>query len=213
MTAIRKLSQQQIEQAILLRQQGKTLTEIGKTFGVSYMTIGRVLQEQGVPSVPVIEHVAISVDIATLAYLAGLFDGEGSIVICCSSGKKNRIASSYWLQVGITNTDRELIDWLYDTFGGHISDNSHSPSYKRQRPCWAWRVTTREAGRFLKSIYPYLRIKKNQAEIAIEFQEHMSSFAGNKALSKETLEMREGYRSQLRALTLGEHSLALDDIV
>ncbi len=49
-----------------------------------------------------------ALNVETLAYVAGLFDGEGSIVIGCSIGRTNRKNPCYFLQVGITNTDREL---------------------------------------------------------------------------------------------------------
>jgi hypothetical protein len=141
-----------------------------------------------------------------LAYVAGLFDGEGSIVIGVSKPKKDRKNPSYWLQVGITNTDKELIDWLHARFGGHISDNSHCPSRKRQRPCWAWRIIGNQAREFLTEIIPYLRTKKQQAEIAIAFQEYMSS-QKHRQLSEDDLAIREQYRIALRSLTLGAHTL------
>jgi hypothetical protein len=145
--------------------------------------------------------------IETLAYIAGLFDGEGSIVIGCSPGRTKQANPSYWLQVSITNTDRELIDWLHSTLGGHIADGSHNPSRGKQRPCWAWRATSRQAQSFLQKILPYLRTKKSQALIAIEFQEHMTGTASTKVLSAKLLEVREAYRKKLRSLTLGTHSL------
>ncbi|CAA9280909.1 MAG: hypothetical protein AVDCRST_MAG26-3369 [uncultured Chloroflexia bacterium] len=146
----------------------------------------------------------------TLAYVAGLFDGEGSIVIGCSKRTltSGNPTAHYWLQVGITNTDRELIDWLHITFGGHISDNSHSPSRKRMRPCWAWRVMSREAKAFLESITPYLRSKKAQAAIAIDFQQLITAHGSNsRNYTAEAIALRESYRQRLRSLTLGQHSL------
>src|SRR5258708_36540022 len=151
--------------------------------------------------------IALAPNAETLAYVAGLFDGEGSIVIGCSLKKADRRNPAYWLQVGITNTDRELIDWLHNTFGGHISDNSHGPSRKEQRPCWAWRIMSKEAKGFLIRILPYLRTKKQQALIAIEFQEHMTACASTKALTTQLVAVREAYRNKLRTLTLGNHSL------
>jgi hypothetical protein len=145
--------------------------------------------------------------IETLAYVAGLFDGEGSIVIGCSPGRTKQRNPSYWLQVSITNTDKQLIDWLHDTFRGHIADNSHCPSRGKQRPCWAWRVTSKQAQSFLQKILPYLRTKKPQALIAIEFQDHKTTFTSTKVLSPELLEVRERYRNKLRSLTLGAHNL------
>jgi hypothetical protein len=95
-----------------------------------------------------------SFDVATLAYVAGLFDGEGSIVIGYNKpdATRGRKVPSYWLQVGITSTDRSLIDWLHATFAGHSSDNSLSPSRKNRRSCWAWRTMGTQARAFLQDI-------------------------------------------------------------
>ena len=145
------------------------------------------------------------------SYTAGLFDGEGSIVIGVSKPNKNNtiVSPNHWLQVGITNTDRRIIDWLSKMYGGHISDNSHAPSRKSQRPCWQWRILSNQAIPFLKNILPYLICKKEQAIIAIEFQEKRQghSRSGCKRLPDEVIAEREICRTNLRALTLGKHSL------
>ena len=142
-----------------------------------------------------------------MAYVAGLLDGEGSIVI--GVGKTRKGSPQYWLQVGITNTDRPLIDWLHQNLGGHISDNSHSPSRRRMRPCWVWRVMSNEAAAFLLRVTPHLRVKRQQAEIAVAFQKHMRTAKrlGPKSLSPEEIAVREAFRTRLRALTLGAHSM------
>ena len=144
-------------------------------------------------------------DKETLAYVAGLFDGEGSIVIGVSkpSDKNQLKRPSHWLQVGITNTNRELIDWLHDTFGWHISDNSHSPSRRKQRPCWAWRVMSNEGAAFLETIYPYSRIKKEQMKLAIAFQEYRRE----KLPSEEQILKRDWYKAEISKLCLGCRTL------
>jgi hypothetical protein len=148
----------------------------------------------------------MAVDPLTLAYTAGLFDGEGSIVIGCAHPTRagGRKGTRYWLQVGITNTDRELVDWLLATYGGHISDNAKSKSRETCQPCWAWRVMSRQARIFLQDIAPYLRSKKTQAMIAVEFQDvltrHSPSRTGYDAVA---LALRESYRQRLRELTNG----------
>jgi hypothetical protein len=149
----------------------------------------------------------------TLAYVAGLFDGEGSIVIGVSkpSIRNKQKSPSHWLQVGITNTSKELIVWLKDSFGGHISDNSHSPSRKKQRPCWAWRVNSHEACKFLKSILPFLKVKKKQAELAIEFQESAKNMNGRENKSQQEkekeIEKRNWYKKEISSLSLGFRTL------
>jgi hypothetical protein len=138
-------------------------------------------------------------DQTLLAYTAGLFDGEGSIVIGIGKNADGR-PSKYWLQVGITNTNRKIIDWLIGTFGGHVSDNSHAPSRRKQRPCWAWRVMSNQAAAFLREILPYLRIKRESASIALKFQAHMRMPQPH-PLSEAVLLEREGFRLALRVLT------------
>jgi len=39
------------------------------------------------------------------------------------------------------------------------------------KPQWEWKLEAGKAMEFLKLVYPYLRLKKPQAEIAIKFQE------------------------------------------
>ena len=138
----------------------------------------------------------------TLAYVAGLFDGEGSIVIGCGHQKQRRVTPHYWLQVGITNTDRELITWLHHTLGRHISDNMHCPTKRHQRPCWAWRIMSTQALPFLRALMPYLRVKQAQASIAVNFQSHMSA-RRYKTVPDSVVEERASFRQQLRVLTLG----------
>ena len=151
------------------------------------------------------------IDINTICYVAGLFDGEGSIVIGVSkpSFKRDNKVPCHWLQVGITNTNRELIDWLYNTFGGHISDNSHAPSRKFQRACWQWRVMSIEGVFFLKLIQPYTKIKKRQIELAKEFQDNLVNLRSlTPDLKSKEIERRQSLKEAISALTLGKHSLS-----
>ena len=99
-----------------------------------------------------------------LAYVAGIIDGEGYIGLT-RQGKSRSIR----LTVSVDNTNEWLIQWLHFAFGGSI--------YLRHRrkenwkPQWSWIITCLRASDFLKLVYPFLRIKKPQAEIAIKFQE------------------------------------------
>jgi hypothetical protein len=146
------------------------------------------------------------VDPLVLAYTAGLFDGEGSIVIGCARPPRagGRVGIRYWLQVGVTNTDRELVEWLLSTYGGHISDNSHANGRAGWQPCWAWRVMSRQARIFLLDIQPYLRVKKAQAGLGIEFQEVLMRHGPSRAgYGQDAIAVRESYRQRLRELTFG----------
>jgi LAGLIDADG endonuclease. len=141
------------------------------------------------------------------AYIAGFFDGEGSItIIKHKPNSKFRMKNCYYtLQVQITNTNKEIIEWLHFRVGGHISNNSHCPSRKRQRPCWAWRVIAQEAKVFLEAIEPYAIVKKRQIQLAIDFQEHKN--ATNKIMSPDILQERNRYKEEISKLNLGYRTL------
>lgn len=87
----------------------------------------------------------------TLAYAAGLIDGEGSILLH-RSGK--------WRCPGISvsSTSLELLEWLRNTFGGYISDK------KEKRPnhsqAWQWRLSSPSTMALLPKLLPYLRERK-----------------------------------------------------
>ena len=90
-----------------------------------------------------------------LPYLAGLFDGEGTI---CKNGKA--------VVIGLTNTDRIAVESFASAFGGYITYRNRYPN----KDCWMWQLSNyADIEEFLHSIMYYLRIKKKQAEYAFEF--------------------------------------------
>ena len=104
------------------------------------------------------------------AYIAGLFDGEGSVSIL-STMQKNlkefKRGRKLTLLAYVTNTNEDILNWLNKIFGGN---KKFKASGLGKKPCFRWQVGTRTAKEFLEIIYPYLKIKKRQAEIGIEFQ-------------------------------------------
>lgn len=88
-----------------------------------------------------------------LAYLAGLFDGEGCIT---------RANGRPIIQIGMT--DGPVISWL-GSIGGTV--RVEQPPGNR-KPLYRWRVlAANEVEDFLRAIYPYLRVKRAAAEDAI----------------------------------------------
>ena len=167
MVFVRRLTDQQVEQAELMFRQGDTLTAIGRAFNVSRVTIMRELRKKGIDTkpIPIIPHV---LDQTTLAYYAGVFDGEGHITIGAS--KRPNATVNYWLQVGLTSTHKPILESLQEDFGvGHISLFGHSGKGNRL-PCWSWRCMSNQALFVLEAFLPFLRIKREPALLAIEFQ-------------------------------------------
>lgn len=109
-----------------------------------------------------------------LIYFAGLFDGEGSIMIVRSASKvfmKNRIHPSYSPVARIGMVENWLMNDFQKCFG--LGEVYQEKPYHRKRPIT--RVTIRKRQDcldFIKMIYPYLRLKKPQADVALSFFEN-----------------------------------------
>ena len=100
------------------------------------------------------------------AYVAGLFDGEG-----CISSQCMWVVGKYIkhprinLQLTITNQDRNCLDFVCEEFGGRVDFKD-----KNRNRCYSWRlIGKRPMKAFIKAIYPYLIVKKEQAKLALEF--------------------------------------------
>ena len=104
-----------------------------------------------------------------LAYVAGFFDGEGSISITPIAIVTPRQKCTFSLRAQAVSTNKEAVNTLLSLFGGVIT---RKPVCGNRQECWTWRVSNIKAMKFLKLVLPYLRIKRPQAEKAIEFQKH-----------------------------------------
>lgn len=102
-----------------------------------------------------------------LAYTAGIMDGEGSIGIAKRKSKSCKRGYTFVLCIQITSSDEWLCQWLKFAFGGCISHSTNNAS----NPMWHWVIGNKQAPSFLRSILPYLKLKRPQAELAIKFQE------------------------------------------
>ncbi len=120
-----------------------------------------------------------------LAYIAGFFDGEGSIFV--SKSKKQ-----YFLTVSISNTNLLVLESIRRIMGGGISKSPDKRENCSQ--LFRLRLYCNEAKKFLERILPYLKIKKEQAKLAIEFQSKMEM--GKLTIPKEE---QEKYRIQINS--------------
>jgi len=105
----------------------------------------------------------------SIQYVAGFFDGEGCVNIYQTKKgvKKDRIG--YQLTTSIFNSDKEVVEKLKKSLGGYIQIRKRNTD--KWKDGYVWRLITNHASKFLKEILPFLIIKKEQAKVAIEFQE------------------------------------------
>jgi len=101
-----------------------------------------------------------------LAWVAGFFDGEGSVAI----GHPRPIERPGWfsLQVRVSQIAKEPLTVLSAMFGGTVGVKDNSGGYGT-RQIYQWSLTSTRAGEFLEAILPYLIVKKADALLALEF--------------------------------------------
>lgn len=98
------------------------------------------------------------------AYLAGIIDGEGCIGVYFDSGY-------YLLRLIITSTS---VDWLknlkssWGDVGNLFIDNKKKKTNHKIKANWVLRGST--AQKILSQVIPYLKIKRTQAEVALQFK-------------------------------------------
>lgn len=107
-----------------------------------------------------------------LQYVAGLFDGEGYVRISRWE-KPNSIHIRYALVAGINMTYRPIIEMLHADFDGGLHSNRYDLRNPKQRCGFCWVVGSQLAASFLRKIQPYVLVKKDQIDLALEFQDHM----------------------------------------
>lgn len=95
------------------------------------------------------------------AYTAGIIDGEGTITIANQDGY-------YYLRVNVTMSDKgyRVLDFLHREYGGMMG--KERPSSGNTRASKQWRVSNGDAARVINSVLNHLRLKREQALVALQ---------------------------------------------
>ncbi len=107
-------------------------------------------------------------DEKTLAYMAGYMDGEG----CFQANSQDR-----YIYLSLSNTHKPTLEWIRDTFGGNLSKQKPRKEL-HYRPIYQWRIWALGAYPLCKALLPYLKEKKEQAEVLIQIQETLFKGGG-----------------------------------
>lgn len=137
----------------------------------------------------------------TLAYAAGILDGEGHFSITW-----DRPRDRYLGMVGVMNTNRDLLDWLQNTFGGSIYHRKSPSNKSHWKERYEWRAGNTSIDTMLPPIVPYLIIKKRHAKIMIDFRLTMTA---SSHLPRPGLPINPAIRAKRKRLR--ERLLVLND--
>ena len=110
-----------------------------------------------------------------LAYLAGVIDSDGSIMIRRRSYEVRVLRNAQNVQyaecIAVHQTEPEAIELFKEVFGGTTYLEKRSRRKPQHRPQHIWMVTHRQAAIVAKALLPYLRIKRRQGEIVLALRE------------------------------------------
>lgn len=138
-----------------------------------------------------------------LAYIAGFFDGEGTVCITKTKSRYEKGKDTQYIMIArVVGTKKEVIQLHYDLFSPHRTIRSYN--YRKDFMAYDWSVTSKNALEFLKIIEPYIILKKKQFRLGIEFQERKNSninnYAKGKYLEDTEIKWREEYRQKMQKL-------------
>ena len=119
------------------------------------------------------------INIYDIAYLTGLFDGEGSVTYkqYVDSKRKDRPKRYKVWRVGLemSMTDKAVMEWVFNlvkcgTLKLNVKNKSPSakPHYKDQ---WRWRCSHRDAYQVAKLMWPFAQVKLHKLEQIIDHYE------------------------------------------
>lgn len=150
-----------------------------------------------------------------VAYLAGVFDGEGCVLISKRKARfdKKEVNDVYTLQVAVGMSDLVVIHLFAKRFGGAINTRKdiRKGSYK---VVYTWHLASRKAFDFVKTILPFSRGKKSQLKLALKFYKmckrqrrgvtihrgDLGRWVGTSRLPDKDIDTRDSYYLQMKAL-------------
>lgn len=105
-----------------------------------------------------------------LAWAAGFFDGEGSVVVELSKSPESLSGYRTSLHANVTQTSVPCLEVFVKHFGGSIKTYQFtSPNSIRWAVQYTWTVRNEKAVSFLKAIRPFSIVKASQIDEAIKY--------------------------------------------
>jgi len=116
-----------------------------------------------------------------LAYLAGMIDADGYISIQRSVHKPRAPGASprhyHAPKIGIAGTHRAPHDFAAQFWGGVVS--THHPKNDNHKIQFQWSRCGAIAADMILVVMPFLKIKQQQAQLALELWEHLCAGKGD----------------------------------
>ena len=128
-----------------------------------------------------------------ICYTAGMIDGEGSIQINPSHpGQKKQKHCYFCLTLQVSSTDGKSLRSLRNDWDNIGSWSMYQPKGNgKNQIAYNWRMYSNDAQYVLEKIVPYLRIKKERAKLALEFNKLKVKNIGDRLTEQQKIKRRK----------------------
>ena len=111
-----------------------------------------------------------------IAYMAGLFDGEGHVEykkrLVKQKKGKNKAYRTWSIRCEMSMTDKGVMEWFYEALGfGTLNKREAKKSWSGRKSQWRWRCSYRDALKFAKLLWPYAQVKLHPLEQIVDHYE------------------------------------------
>ena len=108
-----------------------------------------------------------------IAYIAGLFDGEGSVSYTqyMQKRKGRKKAYPFWqIRLEVSMTEKSILVWLCEVLGvGTVTPKRYKTKYSSHwKKQWRWRCCHRDAFKVCCLIFPYTYVKLEKIQKIIK---------------------------------------------
>jgi len=135
-----------------------------------------------------------------LSYVTGFLDGEGCINI--KRKHKKGDFSGYGLRTVICNTNLKVLEYIKSKLGGCLIETNKKQLKTSSKKLYKLTFADSKAKELLEKIFPFLIVKRDQAEWAIKV-----NFSPNfRPTSIKEFKNREVIRNKIHLLNLGTRS-------
>ncbi len=190
------------EAVIAMYREGYSTSEVGLKFDLHSSYVSRILKRHSEPARttqsrkvasasrriidPSIEKMIVEfcADNRNLAYLAGIVDGEGCLLIYRKRDKRN--TRHFRCILKVSNTSMRLISWLTSHLGGTFATVTSA-----NLPVYHWAIEGPALKMLLEQLVPHLVIKWEIAHLLIRMQERLLFGSSGVRLSEDERLARE----------------------
>ena len=123
----------------------------------------------------------------SLPWLAGFFDGEGSVGVYARNTDRSKLFRYYVLVVSLAQSGprgQKVLQYCQEKYGGTVYQQKSAKTQTINKIMWKWNISADKAVVFLDDILPYTFIKTQQIKLSLDFQKLNSKRSDNITAAK-----------------------------